>query len=94
MPYNQLVFRAHAIQRMFQRQISVPDIHSVLMSGELIENYPDDVPYPSYLMIGWCGPRPIHVVAADNMADSKTILITVYEPDLTIWEHGFKRRRL
>jgi hypothetical protein len=94
MPYDRLVFRVHAIQRMFQRHISVVDVHSVLLSGELIESYPDDVPYPSYLLIGWCGSRPVHIFAADNAAFCETIIITVYEPDLTNWENGFTRRRL
>ena len=66
MPYSQLVFRVHAIQRMFQRRISLDDIRTVLTTGEIIENYPDDVPYPSCLCLGRCESRPIHVVIANN----------------------------
>ena len=44
MPYNRLVFRVHAIQRMFQRQISEEDIRHVLAMGNIIESYPDDSP--------------------------------------------------
>jgi hypothetical protein len=93
MPYDRLIFRAHAIQRMFQRQISVNDIHNVLSSGEIIETYPDDFPYSSYLIFGWCGLRPVHIVAADNNTTLETIIITVYEPDSINWENGFKRRK-
>jgi hypothetical protein len=42
MPYSRLVFRVHAIQRMFQRQTSEEDIHHVLAMGNIIESYPDD----------------------------------------------------
>ena len=93
MTFDRLVFRVHAIQRMFQRQVSIDDVHHVLKSGETIEAYPDDIPYPSSLILGWCGSRPVHIVAADNMTAHETIIITVYEPDLAQWEPGFKRRR-
>lgn len=90
---DRLIFRVHAIQRMFQRRISVDDLGQVLATGEVVEDYPNDTPYPSRLLLGWCGSRPIHVVAAENVATQETIVITVYEPDLTQWEPGFKRRR-
>lgn len=93
MIFDRLIFRVHAIQRMFQRRISVDDVRQVLATGEVVEDYPNDTPYPSRLLLGWCGSRPIHVVAAENVAAQETIVITVYEPDLTQWEPGFKRRR-
>jgi hypothetical protein len=93
MSTNPLVFRTHAIRRMFQRQISTDDVRHVLETGVIIENYPDDQPYPSRLVMGWCGQRPLHVVAADNAATQETIVITVYEPDPDQWEAGFTRRQ-
>jgi hypothetical protein len=78
---------------MFQRRISVDDVRHVLSTGEVIEDYPNDTPYPSRLVLGWRGSRPIHVVAAENVESQETIVITVYEPDLTQWEPGFRRRR-
>ena len=89
---NRLVFRKHALQRMFQRAISMMDVHSVLADGRCIIDYPDDNPYPSRLMLGWCGTRPIHVVAADT-PEGETIVITVYEPDASLWESNFERRK-
>lgn len=93
MALGPLIFRVHAIQGMFQRRISLDDVYHVLATGEVIENYPHDIPYPSRLVLGWCGPMPIHVVAADNVETKETIVITIYEPDLTQWETGFKRRK-
>ena len=86
-----LVFRVHAIERMAQRAIGVGDVRLVLDAGEVIEDYPDDFPYPSALMLGWIGPRPLHVVAAT--APNLKIIITVYEPDLSRWESDYKRRK-
>ena len=77
---------------MFQRSISTADVRMVLANGKSIVIYPDDTPYPSRLMLGWCGERPIHVVAADTL-ESETIVITVYEPDPALWELGFERKK-
>ena len=88
-----LVFRVHAVQRMFQRHISVADVRSVLDSGEELEAHPSDQPFPSRLLLGWCRRRPLHVVVAQNDADGETIVITAYEPDPALWDEGFTRRR-
>ncbi|MGD2147577.1 MAG: DUF4258 domain-containing protein [Anaerolineae bacterium] len=88
-----LVFRVHAIQRMFERGIKVEDVREALATGRTIETYPTDKPYPSRLVLGWRGARPIHVVAADNRHQRETIVITVYEPNPDQWEPGFDTRR-
>ena len=49
---NKLIFRKHALQRMFQRSISTGDVGSVLADGKCIIAYPEDTPYPSRLMLG------------------------------------------
>jgi len=91
---GKIIFRTHAIKRMFQRRVDGKDVRSVLETGEIVEKYPDDTPYPSRLMLGWIGRRPLHVVAADNVASNETIVITVYEPDQGRWGPDFKRRIL
>ena len=88
-----LVFRVHAIQRMFQRRISEEEVKQVVVTGEIIETYPTDKPFPSRLILGWSGSRPIHVVAADDAPAQETIIVTVYQPDIQEWESGFKRRK-
>jgi hypothetical protein len=90
---DRLVFRIHAIQRMFQRGITEADIRRLLDGGEVIQEYPDDQPYASRLLLGRQGSRPIHVVVADNLDDQETIVITVYEPDPAQWERDFRRKR-
>jgi hypothetical protein len=78
---------------MFERGIAEADVHKVLAEGEEIAEYPDDKPYPSRLLLGWSGRRPLHVVAAYNAEEDETIVVTVYEPDPALWEDGFRRRR-
>ena len=78
---------------MFQRGITPQDIRLVLQTGETIEQYPDDRPYPAKLVLGWNRDRPLHVVVADNTDNSETVVITVYEPDPAQWDTDFRRKR-
>ena len=78
---------------MYERNVSIGDIESALMDGNVIENYPDDQPYLSRLILGFVGDRPLHMVVASNDAESCDVLVTVYEPVLEKWEEGFSRRK-
>ena len=88
-----IIYRQHAVRRMFEREISADDVLSVLRDGEIIESYPSDTPYPSRLMLGFRGQRPLHVVIADNLAEDTQIVITVYEPDPALWKNDFTTRK-
>ena len=88
-----MIFRIHAVQRMFERNIGAEDVRRVLSEGEVIEEYPDDTPYPSLLIFGWSEGRPIHVVVAINEKESSLIVVTVYEPEQEKWDADFARRR-
>lgn len=91
---KKLTFRVHAIKRMFERHIDESDVRHALETGEVIEKYDDDTPYPSALVLGWRNGRPLHVVVADNPEDREIIVITVYEPGPDQWSKDFKRRKL
>ena len=88
-----LVFRVHAIRRMFERGISDDDVRHALANGETIEDYPDDTPFPSRLVLVWRGPRPLHVVVATDPQAGEDIVVSVYEPSLDQWGPGFRKRR-
>ncbi len=78
---------------MESRGINVSHVLHVLDSGEQIEQYPDDTPFPSVLMLGHVGERPIHVVAARDRANDVTYVVTAYEPDSKEWDADFRRRQ-
>jgi len=93
MPFESLIFRVHAIQRMLERNISADEVKEILRRGKVIEDYPLDKPYPSYLIFGWVQNRPLHVVAADDSAEKQSVVITVYEPESSQWDPSFERRK-
>ena len=88
-----MVFWAHAVKRLFEREISIDEMQAVIVEGETIEDYPYDEPYPSKLVLGWMHGRPLHVVAAFNEDTNETIGVTVYEPDPDIWDPDFRTKK-
>jgi hypothetical protein len=88
-----VIFRIHAIQRMFERNISVKEVSQALQSGETIEDYSAEMSEPSRLILGFRGKRPFHIVAAENVEENTTIVITVYNPDPQKWKKDFRIRK-
>lgn len=82
----------HAAKRLEQRNISINDVISCILTGEIIEQYPADYPYPSCLVLGISLKNTIlHVVAG---TDSNTLwIITAYYPDKNKWSSDFKTRK-
>ena len=78
---------------MSQRHISTEDIREVVTSGEVIEDYPNALPFPCRLMMGWRESRCLHVVVAENAQAQEMIVITAYEPNLLEWDSDLKRRK-
>ena len=88
-----VLFRVHAVQRMFERSISAKKISQSLQSGETIEDYSGEMPEPSRLILGFQGKRPFHLVTSENPETNEITIITVYIPDPDKWNKDFKSRR-
>ena len=84
----------HALERMIERGISRRDVKEVLRRGEIIEEYPNNKPYPSALFLGWINDEPLHVVIAFESFNKRCFIVTVYRPDLKHFELDYKTRRL
>ena len=86
-----ILISSHARVRMFERNISTDDLMEVLLSGEVIEEYPDDDPCPSSLILGFIHHAAYHVVTA--ICTDHLRIITVYIPDEEKWT-DFRTRRI
>ena len=93
MNHPKVLLRVHAVQRIFERNISAQKIFEALQSGETIEDYSAEMPEPSRLILGYQGKRPFHVVASENPETKEITIITVYVPDPGKWTKDFKSRR-
>ena len=88
------IFRVHAVQRMFERRVSVEESTlSAIKTGEIIEDYSSETPEPSRLVLGFQGKRPFHVVTSENPETNETTVITVYVPDPNKWKKDTRNRR-
>ena len=82
----------HVLVRMLKRNITIPDVENALMTGEIIEQYPNDYPYPSCLLLGLTvNNKYIHVVCGTNALE--LYLITAYYPDPDEWSEDFRIRK-
>jgi hypothetical protein len=86
-------WQRHALERMMERGISREIVKEILLTGELIEDYPNDKPYPSALFLGWSKGEPFHVVTALDSESEYCFIITAYKPDLEHFESDYKTRR-
>ena len=87
------LFSVHVCKRMAERGFSPDTIKNIIKNGVIIKEYPDDTPYPSRLILGYDGNRPIHVVSAYDQNDDIEYIITVYEPNTQLWTSDFTKRR-
>ena len=90
---DRIVFSGHPARRLFERAIGANEVAKILRHGEVIDDYPDDIPYPSCLVLGYVEDRPIHIVVAIDAETRICHVVTVYSPDPKLWENGFRRRR-
>jgi hypothetical protein len=86
-------WQKHALERMIERSITRDAVKQIISLGEIIEDYHDDKPFPSALIMGWHDKRPIHAVVAYDDATEWLFVITAYEPDSEHFESDFKTRR-
>lgn len=50
---SKILWTKHCLERMHERDISRADVKNCILTGEIIENYPDDYPNPSCLIFGY-----------------------------------------
>jgi hypothetical protein len=81
---------------MLERRISPQDVRHVVEHGQVVETYPDDQPFPAWLLLGYRNDRaaePIHVVLGyDSRADTGYV-VTAYVPHQGQWFPDWRTRR-
>jgi len=84
----------HADEEANNDRISSREALETISAGEILEQYPDDKPYPSCLIFSRLrSNEPIHTVWAFNEATKASALVTTYRPDPRRWIIGKIRRR-
>lgn len=89
---KQIIWSKHILTRMQQRGIKIKDVLNCIKNGIIIEEYPEDFPYPSCLIFGFSvDNKVIHIVCA--IGENKLWMITTYFPSRDDWKEDLKTRR-
>jgi hypothetical protein len=89
-------YTKHALERMIERSFSIEEIEVAVVNGTIIREYPDDKPYPSFLLLHKNKQKTLHVVFSiteDTLGIQTSHIITIYEPDILDWNENFTERR-
>ncbi|MBI2266238.1 MAG: DUF4258 domain-containing protein [Armatimonadetes bacterium] len=85
----------HADEEMEDDAITAAQLYDSVTQGEIIEDYPDDFPFPSALILGFDeSSRPIHAVIAYSDVHEMAFVITAYVPDPERWVNFRTRRKI
>ncbi|MEE8522458.1 MAG: DUF4258 domain-containing protein [Thermoanaerobaculia bacterium] len=89
---KRFLFLPHAVKQMTrpERMITAAAVEAVVMAGELIEDYPEDVRGHSCLLLGFeDAGDPVHVVCSPK--DDYLAIITAYRPKPDQWSADFRQ---
>lgn len=83
---SQVRISDHADEEAEADELTFDEIYFSVLHGEIIEDDPDEKPYPSCLVYGMTfGGDPAHPVWTYNEENQWAVLVTVYRPDPDLW---------
>ena len=87
-----IIIKIHAYERMTERNLDIHTIEETIKSDEIIEQYTDDYPIPSVLLLGkTISKDKVHIVCAPT--DLGLVIITAYYPGFDSWDEERKKRK-
>lgn len=85
---------SHARVELEADDLTGANLYDSIRRGEIIEDYPDDSPFPSCLIFGRTADGvPVHSVWAWAAEQGIAIVVTAYRPDPSRWIDFKVRRR-
>ena len=75
---NEYVYTHHAEIERKTDELTFAQVEEALLSGKILEQYPDTGRGESCLMVGFAGEVPVHIVC--GWRGEKVAVITVYVP--------------
>jgi hypothetical protein len=83
----------HVNMRLRTRSISRQTILESVASFEIIEEYPEDKYFPSYLIYARDRNSVFHVLIAVDVVGDNVRVVTAYWPSPEEWEQDLRKRR-
>ncbi len=89
---GQVIYSKHFMDRCRERSIRLEEAEAAILTGYVIEEYPDDYPFPSCLVLGVdSGHNSLHVVCAQG--EDRLYMISAYRPSPDKWEPDMRTRK-
>ena len=83
----------HADEEAVEDDLTFDEIYFSILFGEIIEQYPNNNPYPRYLVYGQTfNGDSVHSVWEYNKETKWAVIVTVYRPDPTKWINWRQRK--
>jgi hypothetical protein len=79
--------------RLGQRFIARETIMQATDTYEIVDAYPEDKYFPSYLLLGRAGDDAFHVLFGADVEGQNVRIVTAYYPSPEEWEADLKTRR-
>lgn len=90
---RRILWTYHVNIRLGQRFIARETIIQAADTYEIVETYPEDKYFPSYLLLGRAGDDAFHVLFGADVAGQNVRIVTAYYPSPEEWEADLKTRR-
>lgn len=82
----------HVLRKLQERGIYREDVYCAIGNGKIIEQYPEDYPYPSCLVFGKdLQNNPLHMVIGSY--GTILYLVTAYTPDSEHFHDDYETRK-
>ena len=83
----------HVNMRLQRRSIARQAILNAVDTFEVIEAYPEDKYFPSYLMLAKDSGEVFHILFATDVDEENVRIVTAYRPSPDEWDNDGKTRR-
>ncbi len=90
---GRILWTYHVNMRLGRRFIARETIILAADSYEIVEAYPEDKYFPSYLLLGRQGEEAFHVLFGADADGQNVRIVTAYYPSPEEWEMDLKTRR-
>lgn len=90
---RKIIWTYHVNMRMKGRFIPRKFILDSVENYQIIEEYPKDKYFPSYLVYSCYPDTEFHILFAADVEGNNVRIITAYIPNIIDWEKGLKKRR-
>ena len=90
---GKIKWSAHGLMRIQERDLTVDDLKIAISTGEIIENYPEESPAKSSVLIYGKNKdgKVIHIVIGYD--EEQLYFVTAYYPSIEKFENDLKTRR-